>query len=160
MFFLVGLKWWMKRNCTLTVTPIHWSHHIFFKIPPSPVTSNKTFIGFFSPDNIPLVCTWRSLVMFCSICLCISGVWGECWEPGEVRAGDKVPAASVPTRCRYLGNRGGQIIILTACFHHDLFVCLSLSISHSINRWMSDNGRLHNIYLDYWNCCFKICKNW
>lgn len=26
-FFLVGLKWWMKRNCTLTVTPIHWSHH-------------------------------------------------------------------------------------------------------------------------------------
>lgn len=37
----------------------------------------------------------------------LPGVRGERREPGQVRAGDQVPAAAVATGGRYLGNRGG-----------------------------------------------------
>lgn len=44
------------------------------------------------------------------------GLWGQCREPGQVWAGDQVPATPISTRCRYLGNRGGEISILDSCF--------------------------------------------
>lgn len=60
---------------------------------------------------------YRSLSLFC---LYIPGVRGECGEPGEVWDGDQIPAASVSTRCRYFGNRGGKLIITIACFRNNL----------------------------------------
>lgn len=80
----------------------------------------------------------------------ISGVWGECGEPGEVRAGDQVPAAAVPTCCCYLGNRGGQTIILTVSILMPLPACPNLSASRSISHpgsLGSNNGWLYNLNL-------------
>lgn len=70
--------------------------------------------------GLTLMMIYHSPIQFC---LYIPGVWGECGEPGEVWAGDQVPAASISTRCRYFGNRGGQLIIPIACFHNNLSVC-------------------------------------
>lgn len=75
--------------------------------------------------------TWysiRSLAWF-SVCLCIPGVRGECGEPGEVRARDQVPAASVPTRRRHFGNRGGLIVTLIP-----RIICVSVCSDPSLGR--------------------------
>lgn len=45
--------------------------------------------------------------MLC-VYVCATGVRGECGEPGEVRAGDQVPTATVSLSRRYLGDRRGE----------------------------------------------------
>lgn len=97
-------------------------------------------------------------VQWAMFCFCVSGVWGQCRESGEVRTGDKIPATSVSTCCCFLGNRGGQIIILTTSLYN-AYQPLDVVRGWGISTIAGFKIKTINIKGPFVSWCFKAVKS-